>query len=303
MVIILKSENNVKTNVASDDNRQQTHFGYTLRRLLRIPLASFGLAITAIIILCAIFAPLIAPYSPEEQSTQYLSPPSKTHLLGTDKMGRDVLSRLVYGSQISLIVSLGAVTLGIIIGMPIGLISGYSRGWVDAVLMRAMDALLCFPSLLIAIGMVAVLGNSLTNVIVAIGLANMPFIARIVRAQALTLREQPFVLAARSIGEKGQRIIFGHIMPNCFAPVIVQGTLGISFAILTEAALSFLGIGVPPPTPTWGSMLRFAVPVMERAPLLSIVPGLAIFLLVLAVNFVGDALRDVLDPRLRGSIS
>ncbi len=267
-----------------------------------MPLAVFGFVVIVLIVFCAIFAPLISPYGPNFQTKQYLQPPSEKYLLGTDQLGRDVLSRTIYGSQVALIVSIGAVGLGVVIGTPIGLLSGYLRGWVDDVIMRVMDALLSFPSLIIAIGLVAVLGSTLTNVIIAIGVANIPFIARIVRGQALSLREQAYVTAARSIGGSTWHIVFRHIAPNCFAPVIVQGTLGMAYAILTEAALGFLGIGVPPPTPTWGNMLLVAYPVLSRAPYLSLVPGVAIFLLVLAFNFLGDALRDVLDPRLRGFI-
>jgi len=268
-----------------------------------MPLAVFGAVVVLLIVLCAIFAPFISPYDPNYQSKHYLSPPSKEFLLGTDQIGRDVLSRTIFGSRIALLVSVGAVGLGVFVGMPIGLIAGTMRGWVDSVLMRIMDGLLAFPSLIIAMGLVAVLGSTLLNVIVAIGVANVPFIARVVRGQALSVREQVYVTAARSIGGSDWRVIFRHIMPNCFAPVIVQGTLGMAYAILTEATLGFLGIGVPPPTATWGNMLLTAYPVMQRDPFLSVVPGVAIFLLVLAFNFVGDGLRDVLDPRLRGFIS
>lgn len=268
-----------------------------------MPLAVFGFAVVLLIVLSAVFAPLVSPYDPNYQSKHYLSSPSKEFLLGTDQIGRDVLSRTIYGSRIALLVSIGAVGLGVVIGTPIGLVSGTLKGWVDSVLMRVMDGLLAFPSLIIAMGLVAVLGSTLINVIIAIGVANVPFIARVVRGQALSVREQIYVTAARSIGSSDWRVIFRHIMPNCFAPVIIQGTLGMAYAILTEATLGFLGIGVPPPTATWGNMLLTAYPVMQRAPFLSVVPGVAIFLLVLAFNFVGDALRDVLDPRLRGFIS
>jgi len=278
----------------------ERQFWINTKRLLKIPLAVFGFAIILIIVFCAIFAPLISPYNPNAQSKNYLQPPSATNLLGTDQLGRDVLSRTIYGSRVALIVSLGAISIGVVIGVPLGLIAGNSRGWIDEVIMRIMDALLAFPSLVIAIGLVAVLGSTLLNVIIAIGISNIPFIARIVRAQALQVREQPYIMASHSIGSSSWRVIFRHILPNSMAPVIVQSTLGMAYAILTEAALGFLGLGVPPPTPTWGNMLQFAFPVLDRAAYLSIVPGLAIFLLVLAFNFTGDALRDVLDPRLRG---
>ncbi|MDD5189672.1 MAG: ABC transporter permease [Dehalococcoidales bacterium] len=291
---------NNKTQSIEIPKSSGSQFWVNTKRLMKIPLAVFGFIVIILIVFCAIFAPLISPYDPNAQSKNYLKPPSSTNLLGTDQLGRDVLTRTIFGSRIALIVSLGAVSLGIVIGVPLGLIAGNSRGWVDEVIMRLMDALLSFPSLIIAIGLVAVLGSTLLNVILAIGIANVPFIARIVRAQALSVREQPYIMASHSIGASSWRVIFRHILPNSMAPVIVQGTLGMAYAILTEAALGFLGLGVPPPTPTWGNMLQFAFPVLDRAAYLSIVPGIAIFLLVLAFNFTGDALRDVLDPRLRG---
>ena len=271
------------------------------RRLLRMPLACFGFAILLIVVICAIFAPRIAPYDPLVMNYgHYLAKPSGEFLLGTDQLGRDVLSRIIYGSRIALIVSLGSVGFGIAVGTPIGLVAAYARGWTDSVLMRLMDAIVSFPSLTIAIALVATMGSSLLNVIIAIGIANIPWIARVVRSQALTVREQEYVTAARAMGTSGRHIIGRHIWPNSTAPVIVQGTLGMAYAILAEASLSFIGVGVPPPAPTWGRDLQFAFPFLDRTPLLSIAPGVAIFLLVLAFNFVGDALRDVLDPRLRG---
>jgi peptide/nickel transport system permease protein len=283
--------------------KRNIRFLSNLRRLLRMPLAVFGFVVIIIIIICAIFAPWIAPHDPLTQNAgHYLESPSTTFLLGTDQLGRDVLSRLIYGSRIALLASLGAVGFGIVVGTPIGLISAYTRGWVDSFFMRIMDALVSFPSLIIAVALVAAIGASVTNVILAIGLANVPWIARVVRSQALSLREREFVLAARATGASTLRIINSHIWPNCTAPVIVQGTLGMAYAILIEASLGFLGVGVQPPTPTWGNMLRYAFPLLARAPLLSIMPGLFIFLLVLAFNFVGDAMRDVLDPRLRNLI-
>jgi peptide/nickel transport system permease protein len=275
----------------------------TVRKLLKMPLACFGLAIIVIVITCAIFAKWIAPYDPSViNDGHYLEGPSGTFLLGTDQIGRDVLSRIIYGSRIALLVSLGAVGLSMVFGVPIGLFSGYQRGWIDEVIMRVTDAILSFPSLIIAVGLVAVLGSSLLNVIIAISVANLPWITRIVRSQVLSLREKEFVKAARSIGAKDWRIIISHIWPNCTAAVIVQATLGMAYAILVEAALGFVGIGVQPPTPTWGNMLRYSSGLLAEDPLLSIAPGIAIFVLVLSFNFVGDALRDVLDPKLKGLI-
>ena len=238
-----------------------------VRRLLQMPLACFGFAVILLVVVSAIFAPQIAPHDPLKQYTgHYLEPPSSMFPLGT----------------------------------PIGLVSGYSRGWLDEVIMRIMDALVAFPSLIIAVGIIAAMGSSLANVIIALGTANIPWMARVVRSQALSVRERDFVMAARSV--RARLIIRRHIWPNCTAPVIVQTTLGMAYAILAEVALGFIGVGVPPPTPTWGNMLQFAFPLLGRAPLLSIIPGLAIFLTVLGFNFVfvGDALRDLLDPRLRG---
>jgi peptide/nickel transport system permease protein len=199
-------------------------------------------------------------------------------------------------------VSLGAIGLGVAIGVPLGLIAVYFRGVVDDVIMRVMDALVVFPSLLIAVGLAAALGGSVSTVILAIGIANVPWMARVIRSQGLSIREQDFVAAALAGGVSHTRIIFKHILPNSVAPVIVQSTLSMGYAVLTEAALGFIGVGIQPPTPTWGNMLQQAFPMLEQQALLSIVPGVAIFLLVLSFNFVGDALRDVLDPRLKGVI-
>jgi len=278
-------------------------FLYTIKKLFRIPLAVFGIIIILAVIFCAIFAPWIAPYDPLEMDVDHmLEGPSRAHWLGADQMGRDTLSRIIYGSRVALIVSLGAVSVGVALGVPIGLIAAYFRGWTDEIIMRIMDALVAFPSLILAVGLIAVLGSSLINVIIAIGVANIPWLARVVRSQALAVREQVYITAARSAGATSKRIIFRHIWPNSAAPVIVQGTLGMAYAILTEAALGFIGVGVQPPTPTWGNMLQYAFGFLDSTPILSIAPGMAIFVMVLAFNFVGDALRDVLDPRLRGVI-
>jgi peptide/nickel transport system permease protein len=275
----------------------------SLRKMLRIPLAVFGLVVILVVIICAIFAPWLSPHDPLAMDMDaLLSGPTWKHPLGADQMGRDTLSRIIYGSRIALLVSFGAVSLGVVLGVPIGLISAYFRGKVDEVIMRFMDALVAFPSLILAVGLIAVLGSSIYNVIFAIGLANIPWLARVVRSQALSVREMDYVMSARSIGASHSRIIARYLWPNCAAPVIVQATLGMAYAVLTEAALGFIGVGVQPPTPTWGNMLQYAFGLLDRSPILSIAPGLAIFFLVLAFNFVGDAARDVLDPRLRGLI-
>ncbi|MBI4308469.1 MAG: ABC transporter permease [Chloroflexi bacterium] len=274
-----------------------------LRALLRIRLAAVGMAVILIVAILAIFSKQIAPYDPSEQRAELArAAPSWSHLLGGDQLGRDVLSRIIYGSRVALGVGFGAVAFGVLAGVTIGLAGGYFRGVVDEVLMRAMDAIIAFPGLILALVVISVLGNSSGTVIVALAVGTVPGTARIVRAQVLSLREQDYVTAARALGAPATRIMGVHLLPNAFAPIIVIATVSMAFAILAEAALGFLGVGVQPPTPTWGSMLRFSFPLLEIAPWLSIFPGAAIFILVLSWNFVGDALRDILDPRLRGVI-
>lgn len=272
-----------------------------LRRLFRIPPAAFGIVVITVVVLCAVLAAWIVPFDPQEMDfDNLLGGMTSGHPMGTDQMGRDTLSRLILGSQVALEVSVGAVGLGMVIGVPLGLVSIYVGRWVDDAIMRVMDAVVVFPSLLVAVGLAAAMGNSLSTVILAIGIANVPWMARVTRGQALSVREMEFVAAARAGGFGDVRIMFRHILPNSIQPVIVQATLSMGYAVLTEAALGFIGVGVQPPTPTWGNMLQEAFPLLGRQPLLSVVPGVAIFLLVLAFNLVGDALRDVLDPRLRG---
>ena len=273
----------------------------TIARVIRIPQAAFGLIIIVLTVLSALLAPIIAPLEPEAMDFDYLlSGLSSEHLLGTDQLGRDTLSRLIYGARIALLVSVGSIGLGVLIGVPLGLIAVYFGGWTDDIIMRLMDSLVVFPSLLIAVALAAALGGSVTTIIIAIGVANVPWMARVIRSQGLSIREMDFVAAAEAGGMSPARIIFRHILPNSLAPVIVQSTLSMGYAVLVEATLGFIGVGVRPPTPTWGNMLYDAFPMLEQQPMLSIFPGLAIFLLVLSFNFVGDALRDVLDPRLKG---
>lgn len=272
-------------------------------KLLSIPRAVFGIVVLTTVLICAVFAPWIMPHDPNEMDfASLLSDPSSTYLLGTDQLGRDVLSRLIEGSRVALIVSLGAVSIGVAAGVPLGLVAVFFRGWTDDVIMRFMDALAVFPSLLVAIALAGAMGGSLLTVTLAIGIANIPWIARIVRSQGLSVREQDFVAAAIAGGMGHLRVMFKHILPHTLAPVIVQATLGMGYAVLTEAALGFIGVGIQPPASTWGNMLQQAFPLLAQHPILSIVPGLAIFILVLAFNFIGDSLRDVLDPRLKGII-
>ncbi len=272
-----------------------------LRKLCRSPRAVFALLILGVVLLMAAFAGYVAPYSPEDMDFDHLlAPMSSAHWFGTDQLGRDTLSRLVHGSRVALQVSLGGVALGVALGVPVGLVAVYLRGRIDDLLMRLMDAIAVFPSLLVAVALAATMGPSVVTVIFAIGLANVPWIARVARSQGLSVREQDYVAAAVAGGMSTWRIIAKHVFPHTVAPVVVQATLGLGYAVLTEAALGFIGVGVQPPTPTWGNMLQDAFPLLQERPLLSIVPGLAIFVMVLAFNFLGDALRDVLDPRLRG---
>jgi peptide/nickel transport system permease protein len=274
-----------------------------LGRLLRTPRAVFGVAVILLVALGAVIADRIIPYDSEDMDfDSLLAGLSLAHPFGTDQLGRDTLSRLILGARVAMEVSVGAVGLGVLIGIPLGLTAAMIGRWVDDVIMRVMDAVVVFPSLLVAVALAAALGNSLGTVILAIGIANVPWLARIVRGQALGLRELDFVHAAEAAGTTKIMIMARHILPNCLAPVIVQTTLGMGYAVLTEAALGFIGVGIQPPTPTWGNMLQAAFPLLEQQPLLSVAPGVAIFVLVLAFNLLGDALRDILDPRLRGIV-
>ncbi len=273
------------------------------RRLLRDPFTCVAVAVLALLALAAVTAPLIAPYDPAEiDAFNTLKGPSAAHPLGVDENGRDVLSRLIYGTRISLTVGLVSVGVAMLFGVPLGLVAGYFGKWADTIIMRLMDAILAFPSLILALAIVVMLGQGIMQLMIAIGITSIPVYARLVRAQVLSLRTLDYVNAARAMGAPDRRILLHHILPNTTAPIIVQGSLGIAFAILSEAGLSFLGLGVKPPTPAWGGMLQKAIPHIYRAPYLSIFPGLAIFVTVLALNILGDALRDTLDPRLRGKL-
>lgn len=277
--------------------------GTVLGRLLRTPRAVFGLLVLLIVLAAALGADWLMPFDNEDMDFEnLLVGPSWPHVLGTDQLGRDTLSRLILGSRVALQVSLGAVGLGVLIGVPLGLVSVTIGGRIDDAIMRVMDAVVVFPALLVAVALAAAIGNSLGTVILAIGIANVPWLARITRAQALALRELDFVAAAEAAGTTTFKVMLRHILPNALAPVIVQATLGMGYAVLAEASLGFIGVGVVPPTPTWGNMLQAAFPFLEQQPALSVAPGVAIFLLVLAFNLLGDALRDILDPRLRGVV-
>jgi peptide/nickel transport system permease protein len=255
--------------------------------------------VVGVVVLAAALAPLVSPYSPTAMDGDLLAPPDGRHWLGTDDLGRDILSRVIHGASVSLMV--GVVSMGAagLLGVPLGLLAGYRGGWCDTVVMRILDGLMAFPAVLLAIAIMAVLGPSLRNAMLAIGIIYLPPFARIVRANVLSLREKEFVDAARGLGATGARIVVQHVLPNCLSPVIVQTSLGLGYAILVEAALSFLGLGVQPPQASWGSMLAEGRGFLDRAPWFAAFPGLAIFVTVLALNFLGDGLREGLDPRLR----
>jgi peptide/nickel transport system permease protein len=262
-------------------------------------LTALALAVVGLVALAAVAAPWLAPYSPTAMNPDLLIGPSTRHLLGTDDLGRDILSRIVHGASVSVLVGVISMGTAAVLGVPLGLIAGYRGGLADTVIMRVLDGLMAFPAILLAIAIMAVLGPSLQNAMLAIGIIYIAPFARIVRASVLSLREQEFVDAARGLGAGSPRIVARHVLPNCLSPVIVQGSLGMGYAILVEAALSFLGLGVQPPQASWGSMLAEGRGFLDRAPWFATFPGLAIFVTVLGLNFVGDRLREALDPRLR----
>ena len=277
----------------------QTGFLPFCRRLWKVRLAAVGLGIIALLIVCAIAAPWIAPYDPNRQRLlEALQAPSAEHLLGTDENGRDVLSRVLYGARVSLAAGVFSVSIAILLGVTSGLVSGYFSGRVDNVIMRIMDALLAFPTLVLALAITATLGPGLRNAMIAIGIVGMPIFARLTRGQVLSVREREFVEAARTVGAGHRRIMLKHILPNVMAPLVVQASLSVAVAILAEATLSFLGLGVQPPEPSWGSMVSRGKDYLDLAPWLAFAPGGAILLAVMGFNFVGDAVRDALDPRL-----
>jgi peptide/nickel transport system permease protein len=275
-------------------------FGHLARRFARNRLALFGLLVFTAIVVVAAFAQWIAPASPiKTDFTAYLQGSSPRHLLGTDELGRDVLTRIIYGSRASLEAGVISVGLAIAGGLPLGIVAGFYRGRLDDLLMRLTDAMLSFPQLILALAVAAVLGPGLGKAMIAIAVVLMPVFMRLMRAQILTEREREYVDAARAMGAADRRIIWRHLLPNSLAPIVVQGSLNVAGAIITEATLSFLGLGTQPPTPSWGSMLNAAQQYLSQAPWLSFWPGLAIAITVFAVNVAGDGLREIWDPRTR----
>lgn len=265
--------------------------------------ALFGLIVTVIFILLALIGPSIAPYDPfKGRIVDRLKPPSEAHWFGTDTAGRDLMTRVIYGARISIWIGLSSTSLALVGGILIGLISGFYGGWLDSLLMRFMDLILTFPALVLAIALVNVLGTGSTSVVIAISVSMLPVFARLVRALVVAIKEMEFISAARCLGAKDSRIMFSHLLPNIWGPIIVQATIAVGTAVLTASALSFLGLGVQPPEPEWGSMLSQAREYIQYAPHYIIFPGAALSLFVLGFNLLGDGLRDLLDPRLRKEV-
>ncbi|MGI2329176.1 nickel transporter permease [Planococcus sp. YIM B11945] len=280
--------------------KKRNAFADVWNRLRKNKMAVLSMIILVGLVIVAILANILSPYPYAEQNLEeMLLPPSSAHWFGTDEYGRDILSRIIYGSRISLQVGFVAVVFSVTLGGIIGAIAGYYGNKIDNILMRAMDIVLAIPGILLAIAIVNVLGTGLINVMIAVGIASIPTYARIVRASVLSIREQEFVESARAIGENDFSIIFRYILPNCMAPIIVQATLGVAWAILSAAGLSFLGLGLQPPTPEWGAMLSEGRQYIFDAYWITTFPGLAIVIVVLALNIFGDGLRDALDPRLK----
>jgi ABC-type dipeptide/oligopeptide/nickel transport system permease subunit len=269
------------------------------RRFRRHHAAMTGLCILSVMLLLVLTAPWWETHDPKRQQlSQVLRPISALHPLGTDHLGRDMLARLLYGGRLSLLIGFLAVGIGLGVGVPLGAVSGFQGGFTDLVIQRLADVLLSFPGFLLALSLVSILGIGLQNVIIAVGISAIPSFIRLVRGSVLSIREQAFVEAARALGQRSWIIILRHVLPNAMAPIIVQATLNLGTAILLAAGLGFLGLGVQPPTPEWGTMLGEGRQYIFRAPLLTVFPGLAIFLAVLGFNLLGDGLRDALDPRM-----
>jgi len=272
------------------------------RRLSRNVMSLAALGVITAVALAAVAAPLIMPYDPDAPDAEHvLEVPSPRHWLGTDLYGRDQLTRIVYAGQVDLLVALAATAIALSVGAVLGAVSGYRGGWIDQFLMRVIDTIQAFPSFILAMGIAAALGNSVTNIVIAIAITHVPIYGRLIRGEMLRIREMEYAEAARTVGNRQRRIIFYHLLPNCFPPVIVQATLAMGFAILTVAALSYIGLGIRPPTSEWGAMTaEGAGYIVSGEWWIFLFPGVAIMTTVLSFNLVGDALRDVLDPRMKG---
>ena len=272
------------------------------RRLSRNVMSLAALGVLAVVALAALAAPVILPYDPDAPDAERtLEPPGRRHWLGTDLYGRDQLTRIVYAGRVDLLVAVEATAIALSIGAVLGAVSGYRGGWIDQVLMRIIDTIQAFPSFILAMGIAAALGNSVTNIVIAIAITHVPIYGRLIRGEMLRIRETEYAEAARTVGNRQRRIIFYHLLPNCFPPVVVQATLAMGFAILTVAALSYIGLGIRPPTSEWGAMTaEGASYIVSGEWWIFVFPGMAIMATVLSFNLLGDALRDVLDPRMKG---
>lgn len=278
---------------------EQSSRGQIWRNFKKHKLAVIGLYFMGFVTLLALFAPLLAPYHPHAMTDAFSASPSWAHWLGTDQIGRDQLSRLIYGARVSLMVGLLSVIISVVIGTVLGLLSGYLGGWIDQVIMRVTDVFMSFPYIMLILVVAAIVGPGLTNIILILGVLGWPAIARLVRGNVLSLKQTEYVKAAKALGYSTPRILFKHMLPNTVAPILIYATSGVAAAILDEAALSFLGLGVQPPDASWGNMLASAksLSVLTSQPWLWVPPGIMILLTVLAINFIGDALRDAYDPR------
>ncbi|MGD9142863.1 MAG: ABC transporter permease [Dehalococcoidia bacterium] len=298
------AENIAQVETGFSENKGRVSEWKRFRRVFFARIAVIvSLAILILLFLVAIFAPLLAPYDPYlPDHTASLAQPSADHWLGTDKLGRDTLSRLIYGSRTALEVGFITVIVGSIIGIILGMVAGFTQGFWSAVIMRIMDAMMCFPMLIFALVLAALLGNGIQNVIIALSIASIPIYARVVNGLTMSLKQNDYILSQKSMGSGSWRTMMSHILPNAFPPLIVIVTMQLGGLILAEAGLSFLGIGIKPPGAAWGAMVNEGYPYLRNAPMLSFAPGLAIMLVVFAFNIVGDGLRDALDPKLRGMI-
>lgn len=283
------------------ETQYQSEFSRLIKVFFRRKLAMIGLVIITLLIITAIFAPLISPYNPYSLDIGHkLSQPGTAHLLGTDSLGRDILSRIIYGSRTSLLIGIFAVALAVVVGQSLGLIAGYFGGIWSTVIMRCIDALMSVPMILSAVVVAMVLGSGMRNVIIALSITMIPTQSRLMYSQVLSLKQNDYIMAERAMGASNLRIMFKHIVLNAFPPLLVLMTIELGTCILAEAGLSFLGVGIPSPTVTWGGMVSDGYKFVQSFPILSFAPGLAIMLVVFGFNMVGDGLRDVLDPRLRG---
>lgn len=306
MALLKKKTESIEQAILSSDAhaelvKRERRANNVWNKLKRNKTAMFGLVIVSLMMIMAIFAPLIATHDPNaiDPINTYLGFGEQGHLFGTDEVGRDLFSRIVYGSRVSLIAAVGGVLFGGVAGILLGLIAGYKGGAVDAVIMRIMDGLLAYPNILMAILLMTVLGSGLFSVVVAIGVSNIPNFARVVRGQVMIVKNEEYCNAGRVIGISNARLLFRHILPNTVSTVIVYATLNVAGAIITEATLSFLGLGISPPTPSWGNILRAGKDCLSTAPHIATMSGLFIFVTVLGFNLFGDGIRDVLDPKMK----